>query len=103
MNKEEKNIYSETNLCSVPYTNNYEEVPPVSSVNQAVVATRNEKAQRKLTFSICFLAVGCIVNFSLIVLMASCLTYFLSYHIATKSEVDSISIRQQAFNLTAGQ
>ena len=40
---------------------------------------------------------------SLIVLMASCLAYFLSYHVATKSEIDSISISQQAFNLTAGQ
>ena len=102
-NKEENNIYTETNLCSEPYANHYEDLRQVSSLNQPVVATRNEKASRKFTYSICFLAVGCILNFILIVLMASCLAYFLANNIATKSEVDSISQKQQAFNLTAGQ
>ena len=101
--KEEKNIDTETNLCSEPYANHYEDLRQFSSFNQPVVATRNEKAPRKFTYSICFLAVGCILNFFLIVLMTSCLAYFLSNHIATKSDVDSISKRQQAFNLTAGQ
>ena len=102
-NKEEYNVYSETNLSSVPYAHSYEEVQPVSSVNKAVVATVNEKAPRKFNYPICFLAVGCMLNFFLIVLMASCLAYLLSNHIATKSEVDLISKKQQAINLTAGQ
>ena len=106
-NNEERNNeyteYTETNLCSVPYENHYEDLRPDSSLNQTLIATRNEEAPRKLTYSICFLAVGCILNFFLIVLMASCLAYFLWNHIATKSDVDSISKKQQAFNLTAGQ
>ena len=87
---EDANVYS--NLGELSKPNEYELTTTTTPIGggPTIPAKTSVKEQKKISWLLC-LTFGCVINFILLMLVVSCLAYFLLNYMATKSDVNRIS------------